>query len=170
MPRAKQLTLSHEDPPGMLAGIAKVLGNEKVNILSCLTMTSGTTATTHLVVDNVDKAKKALANARLPYTEADVLRIELPNTPEALAKFAGRLAQEDINITLGYQTSAKASRKASFVLAVSDLDKATTIRQSACLREVSRYGSRSLYNPPGQENPPDRPDQLYRERGDKNRR
>ncbi len=128
MPRAKELTLSHENLPGMLASIAKVLGNEKVNILSCITMTSGTTGTTHLVVDNVDKAKKALASARLPYTEADVLRIELPNTPGALAKFASKLAHEDINITLGYQTAAKGSKKASLVLAVSDLDKADHIR------------------------------------------
>jgi hypothetical protein len=126
--RVKGLTLSHENLPGMLASIAKVLGKEKVNILSCLTMTSETTGTTHLVVDNVDKAKKALANARLRYTEADVLRVELPNTPGALAKFAGKLAEEDINIILGYQTSAKGSRKASIVLAVSDLDKAARIR------------------------------------------
>jgi hypothetical protein len=128
MPRAKQLTVSHENLPGMLASIAKILGNEKVNILSYLTMTSETTGTTHVVVDNVDKARKALANARLAYTEADVLRVELPNTPGALARFASRLAQEDINIILGYQTSAKGSRKASMVLAVSDLDKADHIR------------------------------------------
>ena len=128
MPRAKQLTLSHENLPGMLASIVKVLGNEKVNILSCLTRTSGTTGTTYLVVDNVEKAKKALANARLTYTEADVLRLELPNTPGALARFAGKLAQEEINITLGYQTCTKGSRKATIVLAVSDLDKAATIR------------------------------------------
>jgi hypothetical protein len=128
MPRAKQLTVSHENLPGMLASIAKILGNEKVNILSCLTVTSGTTGTTHVVVDDVEKAKKALANARLPYTEADVLRLELPNTPGALARFAGRLAQEEINITFGYQTSTKGSRKTTLVLAVSDLDKADRIR------------------------------------------
>ena len=51
MARATQFTVSHENLPGMLASIAKVLGNEKVNILSCLTMTSGTTGTTYLVVD-----------------------------------------------------------------------------------------------------------------------
>ena len=112
----------------MLASIAKVLGNEKVNILSCLTLTSGTTGTTHVVVDNVEKAKKALANAQLPYTEADVLRLELPNTPGALARFASRLAQQEINIILGYQTTTKGSRKATVVLAVSDLDKAEHIR------------------------------------------
>lgn len=128
MPRARELTLSHENLPGMLASIAKILGNEKVNILSCFTMTSGTTGTTHVVVDNVERAKKALENARLPYSEADVLRLELPNTPGALARFTGKLAQEDINITLGYQTSSKGSRKASIVLAVSDLEKADRIR------------------------------------------
>jgi hypothetical protein len=128
MPRVKQLTLTHENLPGMLASIAKILGSEKVNILGCLTLTSGTTGTTHVIVDNVDKAKKAFARGRLQYTEADVLRLELPNTPGALAKFAGRLAEEDINIILGYQTSAKHSRKASLVVAVSDLDKADHIR------------------------------------------
>jgi hypothetical protein len=61
MPRAKQLTLSHENLPGMLASIAKGLAT-RVNILSCLTMTSGTTGMTHLVVDNVEMARKALAN------------------------------------------------------------------------------------------------------------
>src|SRR5712692_9470192 len=112
MPTVKQLTISHENLPGMLASIAKLLGNEKVNILSCLTMTSGTTGTTHLVVDNVEKSKQALANARLRYSEADVLRVERAKTPGELAKFAGKVAAEDINFVLGYQTSDKGSRKA----------------------------------------------------------
>jgi hypothetical protein len=58
----------------MLASIFKVLGNENVNILSCPTMASGTTGTTHLVVDHVEKARKAVA------------------------RFAGELTQEDINM------------------------------------------------------------------------
>jgi len=128
MPKAKQLTISHENRPGMLAEIAKVLGDAKVNILSCLSTTSGTEGTTHLMVDNVNKARKALTDARLSYTEADVLHVELPNKPGALGKFATKLADNNINVNLGYQTSAKGSSKASMVLAVSDLDKAALIR------------------------------------------
>ena len=75
----------------------------------------------------VEKAKEAFASARLPYSEADVLRVELLNTPGALANFAGKLTHEDINIKLGYQTNTKGSRKATIVLAVSDLDKAASI-------------------------------------------
>jgi hypothetical protein len=128
MPKVKQFSVSHENRPGMLAEIAKALGDEKVNILSCLTTTSGTEGTTHLLVDNVNKAKKALADARLSYTEADVLHVELPNKPGALGKFAMKLADNNINITLGYATGGKSSKKTTVVFSVSDLDKAARIR------------------------------------------
>ena len=128
MPKAKQFTVSHENLPGMLAHIAKVLGDAQVNILAFVTTTSGREGLTHLIVDRSDTANRALAGAGLAYTEADVLQLELPNVPGALAKFARKVAQEDINITLGYATSEKGSKKTSVVLAVSDLDKAAIIR------------------------------------------
>jgi hypothetical protein len=128
VPKTTQLTLSHENLPGMLAHIAKVLGDAQVSILAFFTTTSRSEALTHLIVDRSGTAKKALASAGLAYTEADVLQLELPNTPGALAKFARKLAEEDINITLGYATSEKGSKKTSVVLAVSDLDKAAIIR------------------------------------------
>jgi hypothetical protein len=128
MPKAKQLTIACENRPGTLAHIAKVLGDAKVNILSCLGTTSGTEGSVQVVVDNANKAKKALDGAGVSYTETDVIQVELPNTPGALAKFASKLADKDINITLGYQTSTKGSRKAGMVLAVSDIDKAARIR------------------------------------------
>jgi hypothetical protein len=113
----------------MLAHIAKVLGDAQVSILAFFTTTSGSEGLTHLIVDRSGTAKKAFASAGLAYTEADVLQLELPNTPGALARFARKLAEEDINITLGYATSEKGSnKKTSVVLAVSDLDKAAIIR------------------------------------------
>src|SRR5712691_11765511 len=123
MPKAKEFSVSHENRPGMLAEIAKALG-----VLSCLTTTSGTEGTTHVLVDNVNKAKKALTDAQLSYTEADVLHIELPNKPGALGKFAMKLADNNINITSGYATGGKSSKKTTVVLSVSDLDKAARIR------------------------------------------
>ncbi|MCI0402264.1 MAG: ACT domain-containing protein [Acidobacteria bacterium] len=128
MAKARQLTVPCENRPGTLAEVAKVLGDAKVNILSCLTTTSGTQGECHFLVDNVNRAKKALAAARLSYTEADVLSVELPNRPGVLGAFAGKLAARGINITLGYHTSVKGSKKACVVLVVSDLDKAGRIR------------------------------------------
>src|SRR2546426_1385317 len=118
-------SVSHENRPGMLAEIAKALGDQKINILSCLTTTSGTEGTTHLLVDNINKAKKALAGARLSYTEADVLHVELPNKPGALGKFAMELA--DNNITSGYATGGKRSQRTAVGLTLSHLGKAARI-------------------------------------------
>ncbi len=128
MPKVNQLTVRCENRPGTLANVAKVLGDAKVNILAFLTTTSGSEGAVHLVLDNVNKAKKALDSAGLSYTEADVLHIELKNDPGSLGQFAAKLAAKDINITCGYQTTVKGSKKASVVLAVSDLDKAARIR------------------------------------------
>ena len=113
MAKVKQLTVACENRPGTLAHVARVLGDAKVNILACLTTTSGAEGAVQLVVDNVNKAKKALEGAGLSHTEADVLHVELPNVPGALASFAGKLAAKDINITSGYQTAAKSSKKSS---------------------------------------------------------
>jgi hypothetical protein len=56
------------------------------------------------------------------------LHVELPNLPGALGSFAGKLAVKEINITSGYATTTKGTKKAGVVLAVSDLDKAARIR------------------------------------------
>ena len=128
MPKAKELAIRCENLPGALAHIARVLGDAKVNILAFLTTTSGTEGTVQVVVDNENRAKKALASTGLSYVEADVLQVELPNLPGALGSFAGKLASKDINIISGYLTTVKGSKKASMILAVSDLGEAARVR------------------------------------------
>ncbi len=128
MSKAKQLSVSVENRPGTLAHVARVLGDAKVNILAFLTTSSGEEGAVHLVVDKMNKAKKVLDSAGLSYSEADVLHVELSNVPGALGKFAEKLAAKEINITSGYQTTVKGSRKASVVFAVSDLEKAARVR------------------------------------------
>lgn len=128
MAKAKQLTVRVENRPGTLAHVARVLGDARVNILAFLSTSSGAEGWVHVVADNANKAKKALAGSSLSYTESDVLYVELPNVPGALSRFAGKLADHDINIATGYQSAAKGAKKASLVLAVSDLDTAARVR------------------------------------------
>jgi len=128
MAKAKQLTVSCENRTGTLAHVARVLDDAKVNILTFLTTTSGAEGSVQLVVDNVNKAKKALDGAGLSYAEADVLHVELPHLPGALGYFTGKLAAKEINITSGFATTVKGSKKASAVFAVSDLQKAARVR------------------------------------------
>ena len=130
MPKVNQLTVRCENRPGTLAHIARVMGNANVNILGFLLTTSGSKGHVKLVVDDVEKAKEALDEAELFYVEQVVLHAKLANMPGALGRFAGKLAAKNINITSGYQTLEKDSKRASVVLEVSNLEKAVRIYTS----------------------------------------
>jgi hypothetical protein len=130
MPKVNQLTVRCENRPGTLAHIAKVMGDADVNILGFLLTTSGSKGHVKLVVDDVEKAKEALEEADLFYAEQAVLHAKLANVPGALGRFARKLAAKNINVTSGYQTIEKDSKRASVVLEVSNLEKAAHVYRS----------------------------------------
>ena len=119
MAKVKQLTVSLENRPGTLAHMTKVLADAKVNITALLNSTSGAQGSAQVVVDNVNKAKKALSDAGLSYTGGTLEQIELANKPGALAQLAGRLAKKGVNIDCAYATMPKGAKKAVVVLALS---------------------------------------------------
>ena len=128
MPKEKQINIACENRPGTLANLARAFGDAKVNILAMNCSTAGMEGTVRAIVDNADKAKKALAAAGWSCTEAEVLAVELPNVPGALRRYADKFAAQDINIAAAYATTAKGSRKARIIFEVSDLEKAARIR------------------------------------------
>jgi hypothetical protein len=128
MARAKQLTIPAEDRPGTLARIAKLLEQADINIVAMNCATFGTHGgAIQILVDDLQKAEDVLDHQRLPYTEQDVLYLELENAPGCLAELAGKLAAQGINVSAGYATVVKGCKKAGVVLSVSDLEAAARI-------------------------------------------
>ena len=119
MAKVKQLTVALENRPGTLAHAAKVLADAKVNVLALVGSTAVAQGSVQVVVDNVNKAKKALGGAGLSYTEGTLEQFELANKPGALAELAGKLAKKGINIDCAYATVHKSARKAVVVLGTS---------------------------------------------------
>jgi len=119
MANVKQLTVSLENRPGTLAQVAKVLAGAKVNILALLASAAASPGSVQLVVDNVNRAKKALGAAGLAYVESRLEQYELANKPGALAELAGKLAKKGINIDCGYATAHKSAKKTVVVLGTS---------------------------------------------------
>jgi hypothetical protein len=123
MAKVKQLTVAVENQPGTLAQVAKTLADAKVNIVALLNSTAGAQGSVQVVVDNVNKAKKALDGASLSYTEGTLEQVELTNNPGALAELAGKLAKKGINIDSAYATMPKGAKKAVVVIATSEAAK-----------------------------------------------
>jgi len=120
MAKAKQFTISMENRPGTMAEIARTLGNARVNILALLGTPQGTTSMVELVVEDAQRAKKALDKAGIAYQETTAQVQELPNKPGALAECLDKLAAKGVNMNTICATVAKGGRKAVVVYTVSD--------------------------------------------------
>jgi hypothetical protein len=118
MAKTKQFTISVDNHPGVVAGIAKTLGDAKVNILSLLGTAQGTAGTVQLIVEDARRAKKALDAARISYQETPAETYDLPNKPGALAQCLDKLAAKGANLSSIHATAAKGGKKAVIVYSV----------------------------------------------------
>ena len=128
MPRAKQLTVSVPDRPGVLGEIASALGDKKVNINGISGGKMGDRGVIWMVVDKNAAAKKIFAANGWNATEDEVLAVTLSDAPGSLGRFATRLGKAGVNITFAYPGSAGSARKLTAYFGVSDMKAALKVR------------------------------------------
>jgi hypothetical protein len=126
MAKTKLFTIPVQNHPGVVADIARTLGNAKVNILALLATAQGTNGTVQLVVEDARRAKKALDAAKLPYEETTAEQYELPNKPGALAQCLDTLAARGVNLSSIHATASKGGRKAVVVYTAEAKAKSAT--------------------------------------------
>ena len=126
MAKTKQFTIAVDNQPGAVAGIAKALGDAKVNILSLLGTAQGATGTVQLVVDDARRARKAFDTARIAFAETPAEQYDLPNKPGALAQCLEKLAAKGVNLNSIHATATKGGKKAVVVYTVEAAAQAAT--------------------------------------------
>ena len=126
--KEQELSVICEDRPGTMSHLAKLLADAKVNIVAMSCTPTGMQGAVRIIVDDIARAKRILDREHLSYTEHDVLYVELPNVPGALANFTGKLAEQNINVTTAYGSSTKGGKKAIVIFRVSDIEKAAGVR------------------------------------------
>jgi hypothetical protein len=102
MPTTMELTTPLENRPGTLGRICRALADQKVNIIAFQAIASEGNSLVRLVVDQPERAKKALDNEGLSYQETQVAVARLPHRPGELARAASRLGDAEININYAY--------------------------------------------------------------------
>ena len=125
MPRATQLTVSLKSRPGVLAQLAKTLADAKVNIASLSADAVSGRGKIRVIVNDAVAAKRALRRAKYRFSEEPAFVVRLRNKPGSLARVAGRLAKEKVNIKSAYATTA--GRGAAVVFTVGSVKKARKV-------------------------------------------
>ena len=127
MPTTTQLVISGLSKPGVLAQVAQVLGEAKVNIKAFSAPEVTGTGKLRLLVADLDGARAALKAAKVKFVEETALLLSLENKPGALKEVADLLTKARINIKCGYCTPSREGKRAIVVLTVSNTAKALTI-------------------------------------------
>jgi hypothetical protein len=110
--------------PGVLAQVTGALAAEKVNLLAVTLVDSQEHGVLRLVAEKPDQAREVLKKLNLPMTETEVLCVDLPNRPGALADVATLLGTNHININYAYVTSGAPGGRTTGVFKVADQNKA----------------------------------------------
>ena len=124
MQSAKQISVFLENKPGRLANVLLALAREKVNLTALTVMDSHEHSVLRFVTNDLAKTYQVLRALNTPYTETEVLVVELRNQPGALAHVCEVLAAEHVNIEYAYCSSGGRNGRVYGIFKVSNSEKA----------------------------------------------
>jgi hypothetical protein len=122
MPIRTELSLRLANSPGALAGVCRLLSNERVNVMAMALETGGQL---RMVVDNHVHGAAVLREHHHQVAERDVLVTSIPNTPGSLAPALKLIADAGINVEYSYGGAGETGGTASIVLGVEHAMKAS---------------------------------------------
>lgn len=100
---AKDLTITLDDRPGIVAELGEVLGRAGINIEGFCGYASGGQGIVHLLVDDAGAARSALEGAGfMVQDERDVIVVDVEDRPGALGVIARRISNAEVNLNLAY--------------------------------------------------------------------
>ncbi len=112
------------DKPGVLVQVTDKLAQSKVNISALTLMDSVEHGVFRIVCDDADRARAALRSLNIPMTEPEVLMVELPNRPGAMADLCAKLGADHVSIKYAYLTAGAPGGRTLGIFKVSDMKKA----------------------------------------------
>jgi len=99
----KDLTVIMEDRPGKLADLGEATGKGGVNIEGLCAVVGDGKGFIHILVQDEEAAKKALADAGIEVAdEREAVVVDLHDKPGAMGEIARDLAEAGVNIDVAY--------------------------------------------------------------------
>src|SRR3979411_2246540 len=117
-----ELSLRLANSPGALAGVCRLLSDERVNVQALGIETGGQL---RLVVDNHVHAAAVLREHHHQVTERNVIVAAVPTGPGALAPALKMISDAGVNVEYAYGGASEGSPTATVVLGVDDAARAS---------------------------------------------
>jgi len=135
--KIKQLSIFIENTTGRLYEVCSLLGDNGINIRALTIAESPEFGIVRIVVDKEDKALDVLKSRNIITKVADIVALEIGDTPGGLAQVLKVLAGNDINVEYMYGFVERANDKALMVFKFVDVDKAISVLQKNNIKIVT---------------------------------
>lgn len=119
----RQFTTFLENKPGRLFNICAALAKEHISIQALTVMDSKEHSVLRFVVDKIEGCREVLHRLGTPFSETDVLVVELKHQPGAIAHLCERLAGEHVNIDYMYCSAGIRNGRTTAILKATPLNK-----------------------------------------------
>jgi hypothetical protein len=119
----KQFSVFAENRVGRLNDLAALFRDHNVHIMAITVLDTTDSAIMRVIVDDPDKARELMVNNDFPYTECEVLAVEIGDE----SKLKGVLAaifEAEINVHYVYSFIKRPQGGAALVLSIEDIDVA----------------------------------------------
>ena len=123
----RQLTVALENYPGRLAAVSKVISEHHINIEAISLIDNIEQGVIRLIVNEPAICKNLFVQVGFYVIEADVIVLELNDSPGQLTQITEALAKAKINIEYTYGSTMRPEEKMRLMVKVSDLNNASKI-------------------------------------------
>jgi hypothetical protein len=121
----KQLSIFLENKKGRFAEIARLLGGAQINMTAFTVAENSDFGILRIIVSEPELARNILKEHRYAVSTTDVVCVQCPNQPGALAAVMDMIAEADIFIEYMYAFSA--NDRAQVIIRPDDLDKTVAV-------------------------------------------
>jgi hypothetical protein len=119
----KQFSVFAENRVGRLNELAGLFKDHNVHIIAITVLDTTDSAIMRVIVDDPEKARELMVNNDFPYTETEVLAVEISDESKLRGVLAA-LYEAEINVHYVYSFIKRPEDGAALVLSVEDIDVA----------------------------------------------
>lgn len=119
----KQFSAFSENRVGRLYDLTMLFKAQNVHIMALTTLDTTDSTIIRMIVDDPDKARELMINNDFPYTECDILAVEINDEGDLQAVLAA-LFEAEINIHYVYSFIKRPEGKSALALNIEDADVA----------------------------------------------
>lgn len=135
--KVNQLSVFVENQPGRLAGVARALGDNDINIMAMTIAETKEFGVLRMIVADYEKGMKVLKDAGYTVVTTEILAIEVQDKPGALARVLEAFAKKNLNVEYMYAFVARRGDAAILVFRFDDPDRAADALKDSEVRVLT---------------------------------